>query len=555
DNSVSLVTGLLSGMGQALNGTPLPIGTDRWYWGPSRVLAETPGVGGNAITEMPYFTFIYGDLHAHMIDFSILLFVVFFLFNELMLAKSETRRPHEIVLALAVGAIFVGLIQAINTWDYPSFMLLSIVGLLYIWWRRFETINRSSLTYLLAYVGGFIALTQLAALPYSTWYAATYGSIEPWTQGKTPLWAYLDIHGLFLFLIVSLLLWDTGRWLRSVRVGVLRGRAAWVYVAALISVVIFLLILALTMMDYQVVLITIPLILWIIPLFFRPGQHKAMQFTLVLIGFGLALTTGVEFIVIAGDIGRQNTVFKFYLQAWILFSVAGGVAFGWIFQHSDTWRNWLRWLWFIPMMTLLLIAAMYPVMATRARSMDRQSFETPVTLDGHDYMQTSSHVLMDYAEAIDLAPDYAMIRWLQDNVQGSPVIIEGRSLASEYRWNSRIAINTGLPSVLGWNFHQRQQRTFDPLTRLVDQREANVKFFYNTSDVGLAVNILRQYDVSYVIAGRMEAIMTTPEGLEKFRQMVEMDLLDIVFEDGDSTIFEVSQERLDEFAINQQRVQ
>ena len=71
--------------------------------------------------------------------------------------------------------------------------------------------------------------------------------------------------------------------------------------------------LALALASYQVTLIVLPLLLWIAVLFFRSGQSRVMQFVLLLIGLALGLTLGVEYVVLDGDIGRQNTVFKFYL--------------------------------------------------------------------------------------------------------------------------------------------------------------------------------------------------------------------------------------------------
>jgi uncharacterized membrane protein len=42
------------------NGRRFEIGTD-WYWAASR------SIQGSAITEFPYFTFLFADLHAHLI--------------------------------------------------------------------------------------------------------------------------------------------------------------------------------------------------------------------------------------------------------------------------------------------------------------------------------------------------------------------------------------------------------------------------------------------------------------------------------------------------------
>ena len=43
-----------------IDGKSVPLGTD-WYWGPSRMMPPTI-----SITEFPYFTFLFADLHAHL---------------------------------------------------------------------------------------------------------------------------------------------------------------------------------------------------------------------------------------------------------------------------------------------------------------------------------------------------------------------------------------------------------------------------------------------------------------------------------------------------------
>ena len=63
----------------------------------------------------------------------------------------------------------------------------------------------------------------------------------------------------------------------------------------------------------------------------------------------------------------------------------------------------------------------------------------------------------DYnGQRLVLNEDYRAIRWMQDHIKGSPVIVEAN--CPEYRWCTRFTIYTGLPGVVGWNFHQRQQR-------------------------------------------------------------------------------------------------
>ena len=622
-NSASLIAGLLRGAGRVLQGEQLSIGSDRWYWGPSRILAETPGVRGNAITEMPYFTFLYGDLHAHMISMPLILLTVLILFNEVAQAGYDQRRRIERLAAIALVALTVGAIRATNTWDWPSMTLFSIVALVYAWWIRWQSTFRpirDSRFYLVLFgalllafgiasvfansaplplgpdpaltggpfsalrialaavagvlilwlimrhllvresaleiafsVGGFVLLNLAFALPYTSWYAATYNSIQLWEGGKTPLWAYFDIHGLFLFLIVSLLLWETANWLRSTRVKALLEHRQAANRATVIVTAITLLAIVLTIAGYQVALVVLPLVCWIGLLFFRPGQSRFMRYTLVLIGLALSMTLGVEIIVIGGDIGRQNTVFKFYIQVWLLLSVAGGVAYAVLWQASQGFSRRLKVLWFTPCVVLFVMAGLFPIMATRARSFDRMAPDLPLTLDGMDYMTRSFHVETapdrGIAREIDLNVDYQLIRWMQENVEGSPVILEGRQPASEYRWNGRFSIMTGLPSVLGWNFHQRQQRTFFPMNEWIFQRERNIQQFYATDSIDVAVDIIHHFQVKYIIRSGLEEVHSTVEGLQKLDRMVDQGLLSVSFEVDGGKIYQVNDAALTRYLV------
>ncbi len=143
-------------------------------------------------------------------------------------------------------------------------------------------------------------------------------------------------------------------------------------------------------------------------------------------------------------------------------------------------------------------------------------------------------VLWDGAD-MDLSQDYRAIRWLQDHVQGSPVIVEMN--VPEYRWGTRFTIYTGLPGVVGWNFHQRQQRALlSP--NLVTDRVDQVVAFYNTQDIETARAFLKQYDVRYIIVGQMERIQA-PAGISKFEQYNDIYWHN-VYHDNQTDIYEVN---------------
>jgi uncharacterized membrane protein len=153
---------------------------------------------------------------------------------------------------------------------------------------------------------------------------------------------------------------------------------------------------------------------------------------------------------------------------------------------------------------------------------------------------------MPYSEYVDvggvlhLEEDYLAIQWLQQNVEGSPVIVEGN--APLYHWASRMTIYTGLPGVLGWDWHQIQQRGFVQSSKIPERRGA-IDEFYTTIEVATAKNFLAAYDVEYIILGELERNFYPGPGLDKFEQF-NGSLWQEVYRNGATIIYKVIQEAL-----------
>ena len=252
----------------------------------------------------------------------------------------------------------------------------------------------------------------------------------------------------------------------------------------------------------------------------------------------LALTLGVEFVVISGAIGRQNTVFKFYIQAWLLLSVVGGAAFAWLWASRPRWNASMRILWTAAVVLLAFVGVLYTVMATQGRAQDRFSQAVPLTLDGQAYIEYAIHP--ENGQFIELKPDLGIIRWMNENIEGLPIIMEAISNDGIlYKWGGRISINTGLPAVIGWDWHQKQQRGLFNMPGFIEQRVGNVNAFYSTTDIPTAERIMSFYNVGYIVVGTLEHLYYPPESLEKFETMVQMGLLEQVYSDGDAIIYHV----------------
>jgi uncharacterized membrane protein len=115
------------------------------------------------------------------------------------------------------------------------------------------------------------------------------------------------------------------------------------------------------------------------------------------------------------------------------------------------------------------------------------------------------------------------------------VIVEANSV--EYHWGTRFAIYTGLPGVVGWNWHQRQQRTINP-HEWVFNRVDDVHEFYLTEDLQWTYTFLEQYDVSYIVLGQLERAKYPGPGLNKFEDQDGV-LWREVYRDRDTVLYEV----------------
>ena len=527
------------GVGMAFQGNLLPFYPGDWYWIPSRAIP------GEAITEFPFFTFLYADLHAHLIALPITLFVLVWGLSVLRAKWTFKGVPQweKLAVSLIFGAVAVGALRPTNTWDFPVYLVLSVLIIGYALIRNFHYDFSKIMAWIpeklrnVTFAGlvsiAFILLCLLLYSPFSEWYGQGYSAIKYWEGDHTPIGSYLIHWSVFLFVLLSWLAYEIYDWMRVTPVSnlkVLRPYRLWIQIG---MGILLMLLVALAILGVSIIWIALPIALLAGMLLFRPGISDRKRFVLFMTGTGLVLTILVELIALEGDIGRMNTVFKFYLQAWVLLSLSSAAALCWLIPAVRKSGGLFSILFRVVFGILFFSALLYPVMATRDKINDRMQPDAPHTLDGMAYMAFSSY--NDQGQEYSLSEDYLAIQWMQENIEGSPVIIEGNTV--EYRWGSRYTIYTGLPSVVGWNWHQRQQRTIVSSERVTD-RVDDVKLFYNTTDVEEANAIVEHYDVSYIVVGKLEQVYFLPEGLEKF-DAFDGKYWTTVYQVGETTIYKV----------------
>ena len=218
----------------------------------------------------------------------------------------------------------------------------------------------------------------------------------------------------------------------------------------------------------------------------------------------------------------MNTVFKFYNQVWVLLALSASAFVALMIRESmrrpaaavdrELPARPIRHPWARLGLSVAAVVALaslaYPALATGPRLALQFTPGTPSgSLDALAWMEEGTVPVVGDPEfdAIDYAGDKEAIDWLIANVEGSPVIAEAS--IGPYRCNgSRISAATGLPTIIGWERHQQQQRYPDTLPARVE----DVRTLYTSADIEEKTAILRRYNVEYVVAGELERLYPAP---------------------------------------------
>lgn len=249
----------------------------------------------------------------------------------------------------------------------------------------------------------------------------------------------------------------------------------------------------------------------------------------------LGLGIGVEFFVLRGDISRMNTVFKFYLQAWVLFAVAVSPLVVELWKGAKSRGFVMRVGVRISLVLVLVAVAAYPVTAPRARLQSRLRPDAPHTLDGLAFLESAT--IEHGGRTIPLGDDLAGIRWLRENAVGLPVLAEATTHPQLYGWGARFSTHTGFPAIIGWDWHQRQQYAAMPVD-VITPRIEDLKRLYETADLQEARRLLSRYGVEYLIVGALEEAVFGAEGIGKFAA-AEGSFLEVAFREESLVIYRV----------------
>ena len=524
-----------------------------WWWHATRVIDTLrDGVSLDyTITEFPFFSFILGDLHAHV---SALPFILLTVGMALNLFTSEEKlgfgwlRQHPwqaVIMALALGSL-----AFINIWDFPVFVTFLVAVILV---KGYADWSGQVVPVLMAALGFLVPVIVAAVLLFIPFYlnlgSQASGILPLRDESTRPLFFFL-IWGLFILLSGSFLL----RQLPSVP-GLGKGQPGVISLVLVITVLPFLLWTGIELLlgpsDNGVIntletigirlgklisaMAIVAVALYSMFLRVANGGERATAFALFPLALAFYLLMGAELFYLSDLFGnRMNTVFKFYYQAWLLLAVvsayglyycisrplpslpdfAKGAGIGAKLSKNpfvSLSRNVVRYGWLGLVAALILASLYYPVGA----ALDRSDELDGDTLDGLAFLQRRD------------SDEYQAIKWLRDEAPRGRLV---EAVGDEYSAYGRISSSTGLPTVLGWKFHELQWRGS---SKAYHGREDQIKQIYSSRDPQQVSRLLDAYDIRYIYVGIRERAKYGEVQFEEFSEFLEP-----VFQSADVVVYQ-----------------
>lgn len=471
-------------------------------WRSSRIVCDGPRLDNlcsspatETINEFPFFSFLLGDLHPHVMALPYTLVAIGIAWNlALACAKSAGMLPSSGLIRVATGGVIVGSLYALNAWDFPTYLLLVAVG---VWmgagarltraWKPLSLLLASSITAWLPYFATYVPPTVIdpgevpsliAGLPLVPRLVSAVGLH---LGERTSIAEYMTVFGAQYAFGAALVINGLRGWESS------RQDSVRILVTSSVATII------------PGVLLSAPVIpLCGIPLAFAIAQLRDLRsisprwFALALFSFAWTLSIGVEIVYVRDAFDdRMNTLFKFYYQTWTLYGLATAmtVAVLWA-SASERHNRWQKPVLAFGTSAMLLAGVTYPTIASYQWT-DR--FQDWRGLDG-----------MAYGEETN-PNDTAAIRWLSDHAAPGDVVLEAAGcsyLPFDRLPFNRVSAFTGVPSVIGWaNNHQRQWRGGQPmLLDEIEQRQADVSEMFRDADSPL----FDEYGVTWLFVGDYE---------------------------------------------------
>ena len=453
------------------------------YWFPdaTRYIGFNPDVEDKTIHEFPCYSFVLGDLHAHVVDIMFVLLLLGLLYawmkkvrtTELSrdsMSRREFWKKQLLMPQLLAAGALLGMFHWTNYWDFVIYFVVTCGAALFMNIIGQKGRSKWVLGVTAAQAAEILTLATVIILPFTLQFD-TSNMVQGIALAKhhslphqlLVLWGLPGI--LTILFVVSLLIEK------------LRGAEQKSLYHLLISI---------RLPDLFAVLMG-------------------------LCAIGLVLIPELVYVrdIYENGNARANTMFKLTYQAYIMFGMTMIYA---IFRLLVIGKN--KILKVLAFIGLFLFVWTCGYFGNSVHSW----FGTVWKPSQYKGLNATAFLETDFPE------DVNGIRWLKDNISDAPVVLEANG--DSYSEYERVSAMTGLPTIMGWYVHEWLWR--GDLADLNTKIE-EIKEIYTSTDETRVKELLEDYNVSYIFVGSCER--------NKYGADLNNDLLkslgEVVFQDSE----------------------
>ena len=453
------------------------------YWFPdaTRYIGFNPDVEDKTIHEFPCYSFVLGDLHAHVVDIMFVLLLLGLLYawmkkvrttelsGESMSRRKFWKKQLLMPQLLAAGAL-LGMFHWTNYWDFVIYFVVTCGAALFMNIIGQKGRSKWVLGVTAAQAAEVLILATVIILPFTLQFD-TSNMVQGIALAKhhslphqlLVLWGLPGI--LTILFVVSLLIEK------------LRGAEQKSLYHLLTSI---------RLPDLFAVLMG-------------------------LCAIGLVLIPELVYVrdIYENRNARANTMFKLTYQAYIMFGMTMIYA---IFRLLVIGKNKiLKVLAFIGLFFFVWTCGYF---GNSVHSWFGEVWK-PSQYKG---LNATAFLETDFPE------DVNGIRWLKENISDAPVVLEANG--DSYSEYERVSAMTGLPTIMGWYVHEWLWRgNLSDLNAKIEE----IQEIYTSTDETRVKELLEEYNVSYIFVGSCER--------NKYGADMNNDLLkslgEVVFQDSE----------------------
>ena len=483
--------------------------TDNFFYPDStRYIGWNPTVttngGDYTIEEFPFYSYLVGDLHAHVISMMIVLLIAAIVLSMICSVKLPSSKDKavrhginnltakgllkefdsSITLELVLCAVLLGCAQMTNYWDFLIYFVFCSMGCFVINIMRspkFTTVGgafffvANVLSILIVYLRAgeqpaLLVIFQALIMISSFMFCVVSPSSLPRTS--------FQMSFIFTVASITALTFNTNFDMISNSLGAVKNRSSLYQLFILWG-------------THVIISVTFMVIVFVTKNYRYVSSSKAKKkassrvagqevaaqedaFTnpvqkffgernlidifscgMTIVGLMLLVAPEIFYVrdIYTGGYLRSNTMFKFTFAGFIILSITmiyGIIRLLWFVNKKGKYST-AFFVIALVFAVLLTIPAHYTMVSLKQRcgELKRDRYKT---LDGTAYIDSYTSYIVNGTYTGNLKSYMAAVDWFNSNVDGSPVICE--VYADSYTDGCMISSYTGLPTVFGWQTHE-----------------------------------------------------------------------------------------------------